>query len=192
MLQAPGLEGSLLSFKFHMGNLGLHLKLKREAQCRMCRIIRGGGDGVPGPSRLHHFTTRTLTGKKKNHNIQLHRAAGSMLMLPSALARCVVLSFCRCRHRSKEAKCFVFGHTSRKGLRQHSYSSMGTPGLPRGLSDKEPPANAGDAGSIPESGRSPGGGHGNPLQYFRLENPKDRGAWRAAVYGVTKESDMTE
>ena len=54
---------------------------------------------------------------------------------------------------------------------------------------KNPPANAGDirdAGSIPGSGRSPGGGHGNPLQYSCLENPVDRGAWRATVRGVTK------
>ena len=40
--------------------------------------------------------------------------------------------------------------------------------------------------SIPGSGRSPGGGHGNPFQYSCLENPKDRGAWRATVHGVTK------
>ena len=54
---------------------------------------------------------------------------------------------------------------------------------------KNLPANAGDirdAGLIPGSGRSPGGGHGSPLQYSCLENPMDRGAWRATVYGVTK------
>ena len=39
---------------------------------------------------------------------------------------------------------------------------------------------------------SPGGGHGNPLQYSYLENPMDRGTWRAAVHGVRKESGMTE
>ena len=50
----------------------------------------------------------------------------------------------------------------------------------------------GDLGSIPRLGRSPGGGHGNTLQYSRLENPMDRGAWQATVHGVTKESDMTE
>ena len=52
-----------------------------------------------------------------------------------------------------------------------------------------PTANAGDArdaGSIPGLGRSPGGGHGNPLQYSCLENPMDRGAWRAMVHGVAK------
>ena len=42
---------------------------------------------------------------------------------------------------------------------------------------KDLPANAGDTGSISESGRSPGGGHDNPLQYSCLENPMDRGAW---------------
>ena len=41
-------------------------------------------------------------------------------------------------------------------------------------------------------GRSPGGGNGNPLQYSCLENPMDRGAWRATVHGVGKESDVTE
>ena len=46
--------------------------------------------------------------------------------------------------------------------------------------------NAGDPGSIPGSGRSPGEGNGNPLQYYCLENPMDRGAWQATVHGVAK------
>ena len=57
---------------------------------------------------------------------------------------------------------------------------------------KNPLANAGDVGLIPESGRSPGEGNGNPLQHSCLENPMDRGVWWATVHGVTKESDMTE
>ena len=56
---------------------------------------------------------------------------------------------------------------------------------------KNLPASAGDAGLIPESGRSSGEGNGNALQYSCLENPVDRGAWQATVYGVTKESDCT-
>ena len=47
-------------------------------------------------------------------------------------------------------------------------------------------ASAGDVGSIPESGRTPGGGHGNPLQYPCLEDPIDRGAWWVTVHRATK------
>ena len=54
---------------------------------------------------------------------------------------------------------------------------------------KNPPTNAGDTGSISGLGRSPGEGNGNPLQYFCLENPTDRGAWWATVHGVVKKSD---
>ena len=56
---------------------------------------------------------------------------------------------------------------------------------------KNLPANAGDMGLIPGSGRSHGGGDDNLLQYSCLENPMDRGAWRATVHGVAKESDIT-
>ena len=64
-------------------------------------------------------------------------------------------------------------------------------GFAAGSVVKNQPANAGDVGSIPESGRSPGEGNGNPLHYSCLGNPMDRGAWRATVHGFT-ESDMTE
>ena len=52
------------------------------------------------------------------------------------------------------------------------------------LTGKEPACNAGDGGSIPESGGSPGGENGNPHQYSFLENPMDRGAWWATVHVV--------
>ena len=51
---------------------------------------------------------------------------------------------------------------------------------------KNSPASAGDLASVPESGRSPGEGNGNPLQYTCLENSMDRGAWLATVHGVAK------
>ena len=58
--------------------------------------------------------------------------------------------------------------------------------FPGGSDGQESACNAGDTGSIPGSGRSPGGGNGNSLQYSCLENPMDRGAWRATVHGVAK------
>ena len=64
-------------------------------------------------------------------------------------------------------------------------------GLPSGSVVKNPPVNTGDMGSIPGSGKSPGGGHGNPFQYSCLGNPMDQEAWKAIVHEVTKRSDMT-
>ena len=59
--------------------------------------------------------------------------------------------------------------------------------FPGGSVIKNRLASAGDTGSVPRSGRSPGGGNENPLQYFCLkENPLDRGAWRAIVHNVAK------
>ena len=59
-------------------------------------------------------------------------------------------------------------------------------GFPGGSDGKEFACNAGDQGSIPGLGRSPGEGNGNPLQYSCLENPMDRGAWLATEHGVSK------
>ena len=64
-------------------------------------------------------------------------------------------------------------------------------GFPGGSEGKQSACNAGDLSLIPGSGRSPGDGNGNPLQYSYLENPIDRRAWWATVHGIT-ESDMTE
>ena len=55
-----------------------------------------------------------------------------------------------------------------------------------GSDSKESACNAGDLGSIPGLGKSPGEGNGNPLQYCYLENAMDRGAWQATVHGVAK------
>ena len=66
-----------------------------------------------------------------------------------------------------------------------------THGFPGGSVVKNTPANAGDVDSMPGSGRGPGEGNGNPLQYSCLGNPMERGAWWATVHGVV-ESDMTK
>ena len=64
-------------------------------------------------------------------------------------------------------------------------------GLPWGLSGKESTCQCTRDGLFPQSGRLPGEGNGNPLQYSCLGNPADREAWQATVLGVAKESDMT-
>ena len=64
--------------------------------------------------------------------------------------------------------------------------ACGLGGLPWWLSGKESACNAGDVSLIPGSGRSPGEGNGNPLQYSCLGNPVDRGAWQAIVHGAAK------
>ena len=74
---------------------------------------------------------------------------------------------------------------------RYVYVPEGFPGDPV---VKNPPANAedtGDSGLIPGSGRSPGGGNVNPLQYSCLGKPMDRGAWRATVHGVAKSQTQT-
>ena len=58
--------------------------------------------------------------------------------------------------------------------------------IPGGSVVKNPPASAGHAGSIPGLERSPGAGNGNPLQYYCLGNPMDRGAWQATIHGLQK------
>ena len=74
--------------------------------------------------------------------------------------------------------------------------SLGCLGFPGGSAGKEFVCNAGDLGSIPGLGRSPGEENSYPLQYSCLENPTDRGTWQATVHGVTKSrtwlSDWTE
>ena len=66
----------------------------------------------------------------------------------------------------------------------HSLWPLPLLGFPGGSDSKESACNAGDPGLVPGSGKSPGEGNGNPLQYSCLENPRDEGAWWAAVYAV--------
>ena len=72
------------------------------------------------------------------------------------------------------------------GQSMYVLSTFSFYGFPGSLDGKVSAYNAGDLGSIPGSGRSPGEGNGNPLQYSHLENPMDRGAWWATVHGAAK------
>ena len=103
------------------------------------------------------------------------------------LARSVCTEFSRFWHPSKNVSFLLV-----QG--RHFYMRVLSPVLGRkgflgGSFIKNPPVNAGDtgdSGSVPGLGRSPGKGHGNPLQCSYLENPMDRGAWQATVHGVPK------
>ena len=79
--------------------------------------------------------------------------------------------------------CGVAQSRTRLMRRSSSRESLHFPGVASG---KESACNAGAPGSIPGSGRSPGEGNGNPLQYSCLENLMDRGAWQATVHGVAQ------
>ena len=68
----------------------------------------------------------------------------------------------------------------------HRFNTIPTEGFSHSSVHKSSACNAGDLGSVPELGRSPGEVNGNPLQYSCLENPMDRGAWRATVHGITR------
>ena len=72
------------------------------------------------------------------------------------------------------------------GLPTNSTTPLYREGFPGGSDGKEPACSAEDLSSVPGLGRSPGEGNGNPLQYSCLENPRERGAWWAAVHWVTK------
>ena len=77
---------------------------------------------------------------------------------------------------------YLISQVTERNLRNDIYAV----GFPGGSEDKVSACNAGDLGSIPGLGRSPGGGNGNPLQYSCLKNPMDRGAWQATVPGMAK------
>ena len=78
-----------------------------------------------------------------------------------------------------------FGRYYSYKRKMYTYSTVNVWGFPSGSGSKESACNAGDLGSIPELGRPPGGGNGNPLQYSCLENSMDKGAWWATVHGLS-------
>ena len=89
----------------------------------------------------------------------------------------------------------IHGVTKSEGLNWTELSWRHTKGFPCDTVLQSPPASAEDSGGmglIPGSGRSPGEGNDNPLQYSCLGNPMETEAWQATVHGLTKESDITE
>ena len=85
----------------------------------------------------------------------------------------------------------LIAHYENTDFLSHQYNhSLAVPAMVV-IINRESAWNARDLGLIPGSGRSPGEGNGNSLQYSCLENPMDREAWRATAHGVTKVSDMT-
>ena len=87
--------------------------------------------------------------------------------------------------------CFAFKNLLIVGVARCILWFTRKQGFPGGSVVKNPAANTGDGSSIPGSGRSPGVGNGNPVQYSCLGNPMGRGAWLATVHGVAKESSTT-
>ena len=91
--------------------------------------------------------------------------------------------------KDREAWCAVVHGVTKSQTRLSLWTELNTmsfQGFPHNSVGKKSACNAGDLGSIPGSRRSPGEGNGNPLQYSCLENPMDRGTWRATVHGVTR------
>ena len=110
-----------------------------------------------------------------------------LLLIPAVTVVLKLLNFYWCW--SDYECCNNFRWTA--GGLSHRYACIHSPPNPHrgfrgGSFGKEGTCNTGDAGSIPGSGRSPGEGNGNPVQYSCLENAMDRGAWWAAVQGVTR------
>ena len=90
----------------------------------------------------------------------------------------------QCSGLENSMDCIVQG-SQRMGHNRATFTSPG------GSVVKNLLANVGDVGSVPRLGRSPGVGNGNPFQYSSLENPMDRGAWKAILHRITKKSDIT-
>ena len=91
------------------------------------------------------------------------------------------------KERKTHASFFLFTATFSCLLKSNVSLDLGPNLIPGGSDRKEPACTVGDPASIPVSGRFPGEGHGNRVQYCCLENPMDRGAWQAVVRGVRQE-----
>ena len=118
-----------------------------------------------------------------NPRLEVSLLAGRWLLLPLLLLTPMWLVYCGLSLLPDPTQ-----HAQLLSLETNSCSTQAFIywSLPGSSNGKESACNMGGLGLIPGWGRSPGEGHGNPLQYSCLENPVDRGAWWAVVHGVTK------
>ena len=170
------MEGSLMGEKAspHPAQLGSNLCSVRAGRidALRCRVAFLGTPRVAELERLNRAGALLYLGQK---------AGGPVVPrdpdICSPQAAPETLSWSVCKPRKQRGNCFG----------KNTNASIPRQGLSQAVPvAKNPPASAEnirDAGSIPGSGRSPGGGHGNPLQGSCLENPMDRGACRATVHG---------
>ena len=131
----------------------------QELQCKTSPASYS--EQMPIPGRKHRRKQIRLDGRKGRTGLQTGLTKNSKEAGHRELSLSLVKGCCCCLKRASRVALVV----------------------------KNPPANAGelrDTSSIPGSGRSPGGGHGNPLQCSCLENPIDRGAFQATVHGFAK------
>ena len=138
---------------------------------------------------------RTLRGQKKsNFNSGLKLCTDFVKLKKNKVPSNIVCFICKKGRKKGERKKGKSNQTNKQGRDGERYTCRASERNRAPLTSlsavKNPPANAGHAGSIPGSQRSPGEGHGYPLQYSCLGSPMDRGTWRATVHGVT-ESDTT-
>ena len=138
-----------------------------------------------GPSRMSQVTALNLspcmwsTGRRLFQDLCSPERFVSTVQGPISL-RILLIRIVQRNKTDRMCMCMCVTHT-------YIYTCMWGWGFPGDSMVKNAPASAGDASSIPGVGRSPGGGHGNPLQYSYLGNPKDRGSCRATVHGEAKE-----
>ena len=148
---------------------------------------------LPGKSPQIYVFKQNLKSVQKEIPKQCHLLCWSLVDL-----QCCVKFYCTtnwCHYTHAHCFCMFFSIIVYHRILNILYYTVGDSKV--ALVAKNSPANAGDVKwcgfdrLIPRSGRSPGGDHGNPLQYSCLENSMDGGAWQAAVHGITKESNTT-
>ena len=147
------------------------------------KVLQGMGEGILSLSLASLTANFGAAGSRQLHDKGGFETIGEQRWRGCPSWRPCYLNWVACGAYVIQSCCGVLFLCCTKADLQDTNTTNGFPG---GSEVKASASNAGDPGSIPGSGRSPGEGNGNPLQYFCLENPMDRGAWQATVHGVPK------